>query len=109
VRAKKRGVTVRIITDDDNRHNSPKLDSLMWSMLAGAGIISMDDDGDVYMPDGSIQNHTLVGSSYFMHDKFAVMDAGDGNRDNDYVWTGSTNLTYTAEYNTNNVVVIKDN
>jgi comEA protein len=109
VHAKKRGVQVRVITDDDNRRNSPKLDSLMWSMLESAGIISMDDDGDVYMPDGTIFNHSLVGSSYFMHDKFAVIDFGDGNPDNDYVWTGSTNLTYTAEYNTNNVVVIKDN
>jgi phosphatidylserine/phosphatidylglycerophosphate/cardiolipin synthase-like enzyme len=109
VNAKKRGVRIRIVTDNDNRNNSPKIDSLMWSKLGKAGIISIDDDGDVYMPDGTVQEHSLTGHSYYMHDKFAVIDYGDGNPNNDYIWTGSTNLTYTAEYNTNNVVIIKDN
>lgn len=36
-----------------------------------------------------------------MHNKFAVID-------HQIVWTGSYNLTYTAPFNTNNVVVIKD-
>jgi phosphatidylserine/phosphatidylglycerophosphate/cardiolipin synthase-like enzyme len=108
VKAKKRGVQIRIVTDNDNRDNSPNLDSLMWSQLGKSGIMSIDDDGDIYMPDGSIHDHSLTGHSYYMHDKFAVIDYGDENPNNDYVWTGSTNLTYTAEYNTNNVVIIKD-
>lgn len=43
-----------------------------------------------------------------MHNKFAVIDALSEDKNDDYVWTGSTNLTYTGAYNTNNTIVIKD-
>lgn len=101
IRASQRGVRVRIVTDDFHRNDAPEIDSAMWASLRKAAIISIDDDGDIYMPDGSVINQNLSGSSYDMHNKFAVIDEQT-------IWTGSYNLTTTSPYNTNNVVVIKD-
>lgn len=109
VRAKQRGLRVRLVTDNYNRHDSHQVDSLMWNMMRKGRIISIDDDGDVYMPDGTIFDNSLVNAGADMHNKFAVIDALNGNPDDDYVWTGSTNLTYTGAFNTNHTVIIKDN
>lgn len=109
VRAKERGVRVRLVTDNYNRTDAREVDRQMWQILRRGGIHSIDDDGDIYRPDGSIADHSLVNSGADMHHKFAVIDAETPNPDDDYVWTGSTNLTYTGAYNTNNTVVIKDN
>lgn len=109
VRAKQRGLRVRLVTDNYNRNDSHQVDSLVWDMLRKGRIISIDDDGDVYMPDGTIFDNSLVNAGADMHNKFAVIDAMNANPDDDYVWTGSTNLTYTGAYNTNHTVVIKDN
>ncbi|MGM0587934.1 MAG: phospholipase D-like domain-containing protein [Bacteroidota bacterium] len=108
-KAGRRGVAVRVITDDHNRNDSERLDQAMWDSLRQAGIISIDDDGDVYLPNGEIRDHDLVNSGADMHHKFAVIDAASESPDDDYVWTGSTNLTLTGAYNTNNTIVIKDN
>ena len=107
-RAVDRGVQVRIVTDDHNRDDSGEIDKKMWDKLAQSGIISIDDDGDIYQSDGSVLDNDLIGSSSDMHHKFAVIDAMTPSPEDDYVWTGSTNLTYTGAYNTNNTVVIKD-
>lgn len=109
VRAQKRGVRVRLVTDNYNRYDSPQVDSLMWRMLRQGGVISIDDDGDVFMPDGTVFDNSLVNSGADMHNKFAVIDAASETPSDDIVWTGSTNLTYTGAYNTNHTVVIKDN
>lgn len=108
VRAKKRGVQVRLVTDNYNRYDSPEVDSLMWSMLRQGGVISIDDDGDVFIPEGTVFDNSLVNSGADMHNKFAVIDAASETPWDDVVWTGSTNLTYTGAYNTNHTVVIKD-
>lgn len=108
VQANSRGVSVRVITDDFNRKDGGVIDEQMWETLGEAGIISIDDDGDVYVTATQIEDNDLVNSSSDMHNKFAVIDYASSSLNDDVVWTGSTNLTYTGAYNTNNVVVIKD-
>ncbi|MEX2457102.1 MAG: phospholipase D-like domain-containing protein, partial [Balneolaceae bacterium] len=108
VRAKERGVRVRIVTDHYNRFRSQERGEAMWNMLRDAGIYSIDDGGDVFNPDGTVTSHHLVGASYDMHHKFAVIDILSNNPDDYYVWTGSMNLTYTGPINSNNTILIKD-
>lgn len=105
--AKKRGVQVRVVTDNFNRTDGGVLDERMWAKLAEAGIYSMDDDGDIYKPDGTIEDNRLVNAGADMHHKFAVIDYKTDADTDVYVWAGSTNLTYTGQYNTNNTMVIK--
>jgi phosphatidylserine/phosphatidylglycerophosphate/cardiolipin synthase-like enzyme len=76
IRAKQRGVQVRVVTDGEHGLESPEttLDQL--------------DAKDIpIVSDGS--------RSAFMHDKFFVIDK-------QYVWTGSTNITHNDIYNNNN-------
>jgi len=108
VRAKERGVRVRVVTDDHNRTDGGTYDEVIWGILAEANIISMDDDGDIYNPDGSITDHDLINSGSQMHNKFAIIDYLSPTPEDDYVWTGSTNMTYTGNYNTNHTIIIKD-
>lgn len=108
VRAKKRGVKVRIVTDNYNRTDSKFLDPKVWKKLREAEIISIDDDGDIYMPDGTIIDTDKTNAGAQMHNKFAVIDYETPSKDDDYVWTGSTNLTATGMINTNTVLVLKD-
>lgn len=107
-RAKERGVRVRLVTDNHNRNDAGEYDLEIWRILAVAGISSIDDDGDIYNPDGSISDYDLVNDGSDMHNKFAVIDYLSPSAADDYVWTGSTNLTYTGNYNTNHTIVIKD-
>lgn len=72
--AKERGVRVRIVTDNYNRMDFERADSTMWAMLRRAGIISIDDNGDIYHTDGGIADHSLTNSGADMHHKFAVID-----------------------------------
>ncbi|MEP1152503.1 MAG: phospholipase D-like domain-containing protein [Balneola sp.] len=108
VRAKERGLRVRLITDNHNRTDAGELDEKIWEKLRLGGVISIDDDGDVYMPNGEIIDSDLVNAGADMHNKFAVIDMLSEDINDDFVWTGSTNLTYTGAYNTNNTIVIKD-
>ena len=78
IRAYRRGVQVRIVTETDN------IDEDAIAQLQEAGI-PVADDGD---PDS------------YMHHKFIVIDER-------YVWTGSYNTTYNGAYrNKNNVIFI---
>lgn len=82
IRAKKRGVQVRIVTDTDNmteRDTGPQgpLRGVI-ARLKRAGIPVVDDR-----------------RSSIMHHKFLIQD-------NNVVWTGSTNLTPTSLYQHNN-------
>ncbi|MEL7832974.1 phospholipase D-like domain-containing protein [Fodinibius sp. Rm-B-1B1-1] len=108
VTAAERGLRVRVVTDNYNRTDADEIDSAMWTMLRQADIISIDDDGDVYEADGTIDDNNLTNAGADMHHKFAVIDALSDSPHDDKVWTGSTNLTYTGAYNTNNTIVIKD-
>jgi len=106
--AQSRGVRIRVVTDNYHRTDAEEIDSTMWATLRKAGITSIDDDGDVYEMDGSIDDNSLTNAGADMHHKFAVIDAESPSSEDDFVWTGSTNLTYTGAYNTNNTIVIKD-
>ncbi len=108
VRAKNRGVRIRLVTDDHNRTDGGDYDLRIWTILATAGITSIDDDGDIYNTDGTITDNDLVNDGSDMHNKFAVIDYLSPSPDDDYVWTGSTNITYTGAYNTNHTLIIKD-
>jgi len=80
VKAKKRGVRVRLVTDSDNlmdKSDSSKVREAI-KKLQKAGIPVIGDD-----------------RSGFMHHKFMVLDGHT-------VWTGSTNLTPTSLYHHNN-------
>ncbi|WP_020403706.1 phospholipase D-like domain-containing protein [Gracilimonas tropica] len=107
-RAAGRGVSVRVVTDDHNRTDAGAIDLEVWTTLAEAGITSIDDDGDIYTPEGEIIDNDLVNNSSDMHNKFAVIDYKSPSPEDDFVWTGSTNMTYTGAYNTNHTLVIKD-
>ncbi|MEQ8524122.1 phospholipase D-like domain-containing protein [Gracilimonas sp.] len=108
VRAKKRGVRIRLVTDNHNRTDGGDYDLQIWKILALGGITSIDDDGDIYNTDGSITDNDLVNDGSDMHNKFAIFDYLSTSRDDDHVWTGSTNMTYTGAFNTNHTIVIKD-
>lgn len=109
VRAAERGVRVRVVTDLYNRFDNRRFDEPMWEMLRDGGIISIDDSGTVFWPDGRIEEHRLPNAGAHMHHKFAVIDRLSADPDDHYVWTGSMNLTYTGPFNTNLTIVIKDN
>lgn len=108
IRAKERGVRVRVITDYNNRDRREAHQN-MWDALGEAGIITVDDSGTIYWPDGEIYRQELPNRGAHMHHKFAVIDKKSEDPDDYYVWTGTMNLTYTGPYNTNLTMVIKDN
>src|SRR5690554_6585108 len=93
--AARRGVRVRVITDIIHRNHAPKFTQPMWDTLRAAGIYNIDDSGTIYHPDGRIikRYEKLPNSSANMHHKFAVFDALSENPEDDYLWTGSMNIT----------------
>lgn len=109
VRAANRGLRVRVVTDLYHRFDDRHFDEIMWEMLREGNIISMDDSGTVFWPDGTVEQHRLPNAGAHMHHKFAVIDRLSADPDRHFVWTGSTNLTYTCAVNTNVTIVIKDN
>jgi len=92
VGAHQRGVKVRVITEDDNADAAP------IQYLKAAGIPVIDD---------KFGNNS--GSGY-MHNKFMIIDHRDASSaSDDWVWTGSYNISYSATYdNAENVVEIQD-
>jgi competence ComEA-like helix-hairpin-helix protein len=109
-RAKRRGLRVRVITDVIHRNHAPRFLIPMWDTLRKAGIPSLDDSGTIYWPDGSIDQleQKLPNSGANMHHKFAVFDALSPDPNDDYIWTGTMNTTYTGAWNTNSTLLIKD-
>lgn len=109
--AKRRGVKVRVITDVIHRNHAPRFVLPMWDTLRAAGIISFDDSGTIYWPDGRIEAlpKKLPNSGANMHHKFCVIDGLNEDPNDDYLWTGTMNITYTGPWNTNATLVIKDN
>ncbi|MEZ7890975.1 MAG: phospholipase D-like domain-containing protein [Candidatus Wallbacteria bacterium] len=73
IKARKRGVKIRIVTDTDNFNNE------FVPQLLKAGIEVKSDNN----------------RSALMHNKFAIVDSNK-------IWTGSYNLTDTCSYNNNN-------
>lgn len=109
-RASRRGLRVRVITDVIHRNHAPRFLQPMWDTLRKAGIPNIDDSGTIYWPDGKIEKtyKKLPNSGANMHHKFAVIDALSETPNDDYVWTGTMNTTYTGAWNTNAVLLIKD-
>lgn len=109
-RAKRRGLNIRVITDINHRDHSPRYTRPMWDTLRAAGIISFDDAGTIYWPDGRIEelSQRLPNAGAHMHHKFAVIDVQSSDPDDYYLWTGTMNLTYTGPWNTNATLLIKD-
>jgi competence ComEA-like helix-hairpin-helix protein len=109
-RASRRGLRVRVITDVIHRNHAPRFLEPMWDTLRKAGIPNIDDSGTIYWPDGRIEEayEKLPNSGANMHHKFAVIDALSEDPNDDYVWTGTMNTTYTGAWNTNAVLLIKD-
>ncbi|MFW6346974.1 MAG: phospholipase D-like domain-containing protein [Cyclonatronaceae bacterium] len=108
VRARQCGLRVRVITDNENRNAHDVYHPEMWQRLAEGDIITMDDSGTVYWPDGRIERHELTGASAFMHHKFAVIDALSPSPEDDFTWAATMNLTYTGPFNTNQATILKD-
>ncbi|MBN1755519.1 T9SS type A sorting domain-containing protein [bacterium] len=90
--AYRRGVSIRMITEADNR------DHFVFEDLSTAGIPIIDD------------NFPGSGGSNYMHHKFAIRDArGNSDPDDDWIWTGSWNASYSNTFpDANNVVIIQD-
>lgn len=84
--AKNRGVKVRVVYDSRNTQNS-------MQALIDAGIL-------ISKRPGSLNG--------IMHNKFFIFDARDTIVSNDWLWTGSWNVTSTELYWKNNVVEIND-
>ena len=108
--ASRRGVRVRVVTDVIHRNHAPRFTGPMWDTLRKAGIPNMDDSGTIYWPDGRIEklDERLPNSGANMHHKFAVIDALSEDPNDDFVWTGTMNTTYTGAWNTNATLLIKD-
>lgn len=86
IAAKNRGVKVRVVYDNRTTQNS-------MQSLIDAGIPVLKRSSGL---DG------------IMHNKFVILDARDSNPVNDWVWTGSWNVTSTELTWKNNVVEIND-
>ncbi len=108
--AARRGLRVRVITDIIHRNHAPRFTQPMWDTLRNAGIISFDDAGSIYWPDGRIEElpKRLPNSGANMHHKFCIIDALSESPDDLYLWTGTMNVTYTGPWNTNATLIIKD-
>jgi phosphatidylserine/phosphatidylglycerophosphate/cardiolipin synthase-like enzyme len=89
--AHNRGVKVRVIYESDNENN-------VFQMMRNAGISIINDKFGNNNGDGE------------MHNKFMVIDHRDTtSAADDWVWTGSYNLTFSATYdNAENVIEIQD-
>lgn len=83
IEAKKRGVDVRIVTDDETREDDDEREDI-YKNLKKAGIPIVDDERGA-----------------LMHNKFVVVDGR-------LVWTGSMNFTINGVYRNNNNAVLID-
>lgn len=93
IRAHNRGVSLRVIGEKDNQSTAP------WAKLRNAGIPLIDDSFDA------------VNAGFgLMHNKFFVIDARDTlSAADDWVWTGSWNVTDPGTFSDmQNVVAIQD-
>lgn len=109
-KAARRGIRVRVITDIIHRNHAPRFTQPMWDTLRAAGIYNIDDSGTIYHPDGQIIElyERLPNSGANMHHKFAVFDLLNEDPEDDFLWTGTMNITYTGPWNTNATLLIKD-
>jgi len=81
VNAKRRGVKVRVICEEDNRDHSP------FNLLVSNGIPLITDASDPVLKGAGL-----------MHNKFFVFDARGGAPESTWVWTGSWNPTQSGTF-----------
>jgi len=93
VGAHNRGCLVRIIIDDGNS-------SAAADYCAGFGI--------PYITSTYGGNHGSDDGYGIMHNKFVVVDARDTNPYNDWLWTGSANMSVSGNDDVNNGIKIRD-
>ncbi len=91
--AKNRGVKIRVVYD--HRSSTNPIQNSMQSLI-NAGILISQRPPDTQSFPG------------IMHNKFFIFDARDTIETNDWLWTGSWNVTATEIYWKNNVVEIND-
>ena len=90
--ARNRGVTVRVVCEQDNRNTAP------FTSLVASGIPVLSDASD-----------PVLGGSGLMHNKFVVIDGRGGAAESTWVWTGSWNPTQSGTFNDyQNVVEVQD-
>jgi len=89
IAAHNRGCDVRLIIDQNNSHADA-------DVCAAAGI--------PYIDSGYGGNH----GSGSMHNKFVVVDGRDGDKYDDWVWTGSANMSISGSNDLNNALAIRD-
>ncbi|MCP4549910.1 MAG: T9SS type A sorting domain-containing protein [bacterium] len=92
VAAHQRGCLVRLIIEDDNSHTAA-------DYCAGYGIpyITSTFGGNHGSPNYGI-----------MHNKYVVIDGRNGDRYDDWIWTGSGNMSIAGNDDVNNGVKIQD-
>ena len=93
VNAHNRGCLVCIIIDENNS-------SAAADYCASHGI--------PYITSAYGGNHGGDGSDGIMHNKFVTIDARDADPYNDWVWTGSANMSISGNDDVNNAVKIQD-
>lgn len=115
INAKKRGVKIQGITDMNINNKNPYFDT--WKLINDLEFVKTDYLTDIkLLEEQKIQNkYSLKIKDYakikdgnkikvpgaIMHNKFFIVD-------NEYVWTGSTNVSSSCmSYNANNVILIK--
>lgn len=115
VKARKRGVKIQGITDMNINNKNPYFDT--WRLINDLEFVKTDYLTDIkLLEEQKIQNkYSLKIKDYakikdgnkikvpgaIMHNKFFIVD-------NEYVWTGSTNVSSSCmSYNANNVILIK--
>ncbi len=115
INAKKRGVKIQGITDMNINNKNPYFDT--WKLINDLEFVKTDYLTDIkLLEEQKIQNkYSLRIKDYakvkdgskmkvpgaIMHNKFFIVD-------NEYVWTGSTNVSSSCmSYNANNVLLIK--
>ena len=115
INAKKRGVKIQGIADMNINNKNPYFDT--WKLINDLEFVKTDYLTDIkLLEEQKIQNkYSLKIKDYakikdgnkikvpgaIMHNKFFIVD-------NEYVWTGSTNVSSSCmSYNANNVILIK--
>ncbi len=84
-----RGCQVRLIIDQNNSTDHAE-------QCAAVGI--------PYIVSSFAGNH----ATGFMHNKYVVMNGRDGDPANDWVWTGSANMSFYGNSDVNNALLIRD-
>ena len=93
IAAHNRGVLVRLMIEADNAHTAA-------DACAAAGIPYIDSQYG--------GNHGSDDGYGIMHNKFVVIDGRDADRYNDWVWTGSANMSIAGNDDVNNGLQIQD-